>query len=109
MVSVSSLNPEDALAVLVQTRSSAEQQAFISKSAGAPSQALIELISTKIRELLPRDLDLAEALANTNFYVADLVNSTIAWAYANRSRAQVFYTMRKSAEAEPYFDKAVQL
>src|SRR6187431_2683395 len=101
MVSVSSFSPEDALAVLVQIRGTGEQQAFISNNVGAPSQVLIELISTKVRELLPRDPDLANVLADTNLYVAAILDTPLAWAYANRSRAQVFYTMRKSQEAEP--------
>src|SRR6185503_16725399 len=33
----------------------------------------------------------------------------VAWAYANRSRAQVLYTMRKSVEAESFFERAAQL
>ena len=52
---------------------------------------------------------LARSLSETNLYIASLLDTPLAWAYANRSRAQVFYTMRKSLEAEPYFDKAVQL
>src|SRR5689334_7685284 len=103
MVSVSFLSPEDALAILVQIRSTAEQQAFIFKNAGIPSQGLIELISAKVRELLPRDPELAEMLADTIFHLSTIVDTPLAWAYANRSRAQVFYTMRKSHDAEPYF------
>src|SRR5438128_11740380 len=109
MVSVSSFSPEDALAGLVKIRNAAEQQAFISNAPSPPTQVLIELISTRIRELLPRDPDLAQVLAETNFHIASLLNTPLAWAYANRSRAQVFYTMRKSQEAEPYFDRAVEL
>src|SRR5204863_200461 len=82
----------------------AQQRAFISNTTAAPSQALVESISTKIRELLPRDPDLAQILAETNLYIASVVNTPLAWAYANRSRAQVLYTMRKSAEADPYFE-----
>jgi CHAT domain-containing protein len=107
MVSVT--HSEDPLAVLVEIRGAAEQRAFVLNTPGVPTQAFIESISTKIRELLPRDPDLAQTLAETNLYVASLVDTPLAWAYANRARAQVFYTMRKSAEAEPYFDKAAQL
>ena len=102
-------NPEESLAGLVQIRDAAQQRAFISNTTGLPSQALVESISTKIRELLPRDPDLAQVLAETNLYVASLLNTPLAWAYANRSRAQVLYTMRKSAEADLYFEKAVEL
>src|SRR5438552_11560782 len=109
MVSVTLSNTDQSLASLVKIRSAAEQQAFISNGLGAPTQALIESISTKIRELLPRDPELAQTLAETNLYIASLLDTPLAWAHANRSRAQVFYTMRKSLDAEPYFDKAVQL
>src|SRR2546422_9876734 len=109
MVSVTLSNPEQTLAALVEFRSAAEQRAFVSSALGVPNQALIESISTKIRELLPRDPDLAQVLAETNLYVASLLDTPVAWAYANRSRAQVFYTMRKSLDADPYFEKAVRL
>jgi len=108
-VSVPLSNLDEALAALTEIRSSAEQQAFITNTPGAPSQALIESIAFKIRELLPRDPELAQVLADTNLYIASLLDTSLGWAYANRSRAQVFYTMRKSLEAEPYFDRAVQL
>ncbi|PYS16274.1 MAG: hypothetical protein DMG15_02740 [Acidobacteria bacterium] len=102
-------NPEDFLAGLVQIRDTAQQRAFISNASGLPSQALVESISTKIRELLPRDPELAQILAETNLYVASLLDQPLAWAHANRSLAQVLYTMRKSTEADSYFEKAVEL
>src|SRR6185369_14907465 len=94
---------------LAQIRDAAQQQAYILNTPDAHCEALIETISTRIRELLPSDPDLADIFAQTNLYVASLVDTPIAWAFANRSRAQVLYTMRKSAEAEPFFDKAVEL
>src|SRR5262249_52286956 len=48
-------------------------------------------------------------LAETNLYIASILNTPLAWAFAKRSQAQVYYTMRKSVEAQQYFDKAVQL
>src|SRR5207244_10315087 len=72
-------------------------------------QAFVESISTKIRELLPRDPELAQVLAETNLYIASLLDQPLAWAYANRSLAQVLYTMRRSAEADAYFEKAADL
>ena len=102
-------NPEESLASLVQIRDAARQRAFISNTRGSSSQALVESISTKIRELLPRDPELAQTLADTNLYIASLLDTPLAWAYANRSRAQVLYTMRKSAEADPYFEQAAGL
>ena len=101
-------NPEESLASLVQIRDATRQRVFISNAPGLPSQILVESISTKIRELLPRDPDLAQILADTNLYIASLLDTPLAWAYANRSRAQVLYTMRKSAEADPYFEKATR-
>src|SRR5215468_6604941 len=109
MVSVPFSNPEVTLLALVKIRSAPEQRAFLANATGASSQALVESISTKIRELLPRDPDLAQVLAETNLYVASVLDTPIAWAHANRSCAQVFYTMRKSSDAEPYFNKAVLL
>jgi CHAT domain-containing protein len=109
LVSATFQNPEDSLAAIVRIRSAVEQRAFISNTPTAPTQGLIESISVKIRELLPRDPDLAQTLAETNLYIASIVNTPLAWAYANRSQAQVYYTMRKSVEAEQYFEKAVQL
>jgi CHAT domain-containing protein/tetratricopeptide (TPR) repeat protein len=106
-VAVSS--PEECLTALTQIRNAADQRAYISNATSLPTQNLIESVSTKIRELLPRDPDLAEILAETNLYMASLVDTPLAWAYANRSRAQVLYTMRKSADAEPFFARAVEL
>ena len=102
-------NPEDSLARLVQIRDAAQQRAFISNATSLPSQAFVESISTKIRELLLRDPELAQVLAETNLYIASLLDQPLAWAYANRSLAQVLYTMRRSAEADAYFEKAADL
>lgn len=102
-------SPEESLAALAQIRDVTQQRAYISNATGSPTQALIESISARIRELLPRDPDLAQILAETNLYIASLVDTTVGWAYANRSRAQVLYTMRKSADAEPFFHRAVEL
>lgn len=102
-------NPEDSLARLVQIRDAAQQRAFISNAPSLPSQAFVESLSTKIRELLPRDPELAQVLAETNLYIASLLDQPLAWAYANRSLAQVLYTMRRSAEADAYFEKAADL
>jgi len=102
-------NSEESLAALSQIRDAAQQRAFISAATGALNETLVESISEKIRDLLPRDPDLAETLAETSLYVASLVDTPVALAYANRSRAQVLYTMRKSSEAEPFFHKAIEL
>src|SRR5436190_24376543 len=109
MVSVNLSNAAETLTALAKIRSAAEQQAFISNAGGMPNQQLIESISTRIRELLPRDPELAQTLSETNLHIASLIDTPLAWAHANRSRAQVFYTMRKSLDAEPYFDNAARL
>src|SRR5262249_31199656 len=109
LVSKHATNPEELVATLVQRRLSAEQQTFLQTIPNEPNQALIEAISTRIRELLPRDPELAQSLAETNLYVASLIDTPLAWAFANRSRAHVFYTMRRSLDAETHFEKAVQL
>jgi tetratricopeptide (TPR) repeat protein len=100
---------EESLAALAQIRDGAQQRAYILNATGSSTQALIESLSARIRELLPRDPDLAQTLAETNLYIASLVDTTVGWAFANRSRAQVLYTMRKSADAAPFFDRAVEL
>jgi tetratricopeptide (TPR) repeat protein len=102
-------NPEQYLTTLAQIRDAAQQRVFISNAEGLPSQQLIEALSVKIRELLPRDPDLADIFAETSLFVASLLNTPVALAYATRSRAQVLYTMRKCSEAEPFFERAVEL
>ena len=102
-------NPDDCLAALAQIRDAAQQRAFIAQTEGSPTQPLLEAISDKIRELLPRDPDLAQSLAETSLYIAELLDTPLAWAYAKRSRGQVLWTMRKSTEAEPYLEEAVGL
>src|SRR5678816_3464201 len=39
--------------------------------------------------------------------IRDRIDTSAVWAYAFRSRAQVLHTMRKCAEAQPYFEQAV--
>ena len=73
-------NPELHLAALAEIRDAAQQRAFISSAQGSPTQELIEAISTRIRELLPRDPDLAQIFAETNLHIASIVNTPVAWA-----------------------------
>ncbi len=102
-------NPEEYLASLAQIRDAAQQRAFISNTRSAPDQSLIENLSARIRELLPRDLDLAEIFAETNLFIASLVDTPAAWAYATRAHAHVLYTKRKCLEAEPFYTRSIQL
>ena len=108
-MSVTLFNPEEFVAALFQIRSADKRRTLIANAAGVRNQTLVEALSTKIRDLLPSDPDLARSLSETNLYLASLLDTPLAWAFANRSRGHVFCTMRKSHEAEPYFDQAVQL
>ncbi len=103
------MTPEECLAALSQMRDVAEQRLFISNATRVINQALVESLSEKIRELLPRDPELAQVLSETNLYVASVVDTPLAWAWANRSRAHILHTMRKSVDAIPFFEKAVEL
>ncbi|HET9942459.1 MAG TPA: tetratricopeptide repeat protein, partial [Terriglobia bacterium] len=103
------LDPEEYLAGLAQIRDAAQQRAYISSSSVAPSLAHVEALSQKIREIGWKDLALAEALAESNRYLASQINTPAAWAYATRSTAQVLHMMRRCAEAQPLFEQAVKL
>jgi CHAT domain-containing protein len=106
---VSLPDPEAYLAGLAQIRDAAQQRAYISNSSVAPSLALIEALSLRIRDLGWKDPSLAEILTETNFYLATIVAVPAAQAYAMRSRAQILHTMRRCAEAQPFFEQAVKL
>jgi CHAT domain-containing protein/tetratricopeptide (TPR) repeat protein len=106
---VTQSSPEEYLTELAQIRDAAQQRAFISNAQNPPNQALVEAVSTRIRELLPRDLDLAEIFSETNLHIASLIDTAIARAYATRARAQVLYSRRKCAEAVPIFAEAIEL
>jgi len=102
-------DPEQYLSELVQLRDTAQQQAYISQSEVAPTPALVEALSLKIRDTAWKDPSLAEVLAESNLYLASLIDTPAVWGYATRSRAQVLHTKRKCAEAQPHFERAVQL
>ena len=102
-------NPEDLLAALVQIRDAAQQRAFISSACVAPTVELIELLAERIRELAWKEPALAETLAETGLHLASLVNTSRVWALATRSQAEVLYTARRFAEAQPQFERAVEL
>ena len=101
------LNPEEYLSDLAQIRDAAQQRAYITNSRIAPTRALVEALSVKIRDDVWKDPTLAEALAESNLYLASQIDDPAVWAYATRSRAQVLHTMRRCAEAQPYFEQAV--
>jgi CHAT domain-containing protein/predicted negative regulator of RcsB-dependent stress response len=106
---VNQSDPELYLAGLVQIRDAAQQRAYISNADVAPSLALVEALSLKIRDTAWKDPALAEALTESSLYLASLIDTPAVWAFATRSRAQVLHTMRKCAEAQPHFERAVQL
>ena len=98
------LNPEEYLSGLAEIRDAARQRAYISNSRIVPTRALVEALSIKIRDTGWKDPALAEALAESNLYLASQIDDPAVWAYATRSRAQVLHTMRRCAEAQPYFE-----
>ncbi len=100
---------EQYLVSLSQIRDATRQRAFISDNAPPSPQDFLELLTNRVRELLPRDLDLAEALAESSLFVASLINTPLAIAYATRAKAQVLYTRKKCADAQPLFERAVDL
>src|SRR5262249_40622737 len=91
---VTKRKPAQCLAMLLQLRDVRQQREYIANTGISPDQPLLEAISSKIRELLPRDPELAEILAETSWYIASLIETPVAWGFANRSRAQVLWTMR---------------
>jgi CHAT domain-containing protein len=103
------LSPEQYLASVMQLRDAAQQRAFISNNPIASPSEFLELLTNRVRELLPRDLELAETLAETSLHVSDLINTPFAGAQATRAKAQVLYTRKKCAEAQPMFERAVEL
>ena len=102
-------DPGDYLSGLVQIRDAAQQRVYISNAKVAPTADLVEALSLEIRDTAWKDPALAEALTESNLYLASLIDTPSVWAYATRSRAQVLHTMRKCAEAQPHFERAVQL
>jgi CHAT domain-containing protein len=101
---------EQYLASLSQFRDAAQQRAFIADNPfPSASEEFLELLTGRVRELLPRDLDLAETLAESSLYIAERIDTPLATAYATRAKAQVLYTRKKCAEAQPLFERAVEL
>jgi tetratricopeptide (TPR) repeat protein len=94
---------------LVQIRDAAQQRAYILDSSCVSFSELVELLSEKIRVLAWDDPAQAEILVATNLYVASVVQSARAFAFATRSQAEVLYTTRRSAEAQPHFERSVGL
>lgn len=106
---MSQSDPEEYLTSLAQIRDAAQQRAYISNNGIVPTPALVEALSLKIRETCWKDPALAEALVETNQYLASLIDTPAVVAYATRSRAQVLHIMRRCAEAQPFFERAVAL
>ena len=100
---------EQYLDALSQMRDAAQQRAFVYHSPPPAPAEFLESLANRIRELLPRDLDLAESLAETAQQIATIDGSVLAAAHATRARAQVLYTRKKCVEAQPLFESAVDL
>jgi hypothetical protein len=106
---VVTLSPEQYLASVMQFRDAAQQRAFISDTPISSPPDFLELLANRVRELLPRDLDMAEILAETGLHVAGMINTPLAAANATRAKAQVLYTRKQCADAQPMFERAVEL
>lgn len=97
------------LDALIQIRDSEGQLAFAAQSGFPPSDELIESLSDRIREYLPKDRELAEALTATNLALAAEVDSPGSLGFANLCQAYVFMNMKKCADAQPFYEKAAEL
>ncbi len=97
---------QEFLDALAQVRDVVGQRAFVADSGFPPSQELIEEFSARIREWLPKDRQLAEALAETNLLLASELGTPLAAGFANQCQAHVFMNMRKAADAQPFYEKA---
>ncbi len=101
-------SPEQYLALLAQIRDADQQRVHISNNPLPCPADFLEHLANRVRELLPRDIDLAEILAESGIYVASLIDTPLALAHATRAKAQVLYTRRKCTEALPLFEQAVE-
>jgi CHAT domain-containing protein len=101
--------PEQYLVSLSQIRDVAQQRAFISNNPLPSPSELLDSLTNRIVELLPRDPELAEVFAETAQYIAQLLGTSLASAQAIRAKAQVLYNKKRSADAHPLFEQAVEL
>ena len=97
------------LDALVQVRDTAGQRAVVSQSSFPLSQELIEALSARIREWLPRDAELAEALTETNLFLASQLDTPLSMAFATQCRAHVLMNIRKNRDAQLLYDRAAEL
>src|SRR5262245_51599921 len=93
---VVTLSLEQYLASVMQLRDAAQQRAFISNNPIASAPEFLELLASRVRELLPRDLDMAEILAESALHVSGLINTPLAGAQATRAKAWVLHARKKS-------------
>ncbi len=91
---------------LVQIPDAAGQRAFISESDFPPSQALVEELTVRIRDLLPKDPPLGEALAESSMELASRLDTPLAWGHAYQCKAYAFSNLKKAAEAQPFYEEA---
>ena len=100
---------QEFLDALVQIRDVGGQRAFVADSGFPASDPLIEELSARIREWLPKDPELAEVLGATNLLLATQLGTPLAAGFANQCQAYVLMNMRKSVEAQPFFENACNL
>lgn len=94
---------------LVQIPDIAGQRAFVTSSPPPISQSLIEALSERIREWLPRDSELAEALTETNLFLASKLDTPLSMAFATQCRAHVLMNVRRNQDAQPLYERAAKL
>lgn len=100
---------EEFLQALLQVRDARGQRAFVLDSSVPLSETLTEKLSALIREILPKDPQLAESLSETNLYLADRLGTPLSAAYAHQCQGYVFMNMRQAAQAQPFLEKAGDL
>ena len=101
---MSQSDPGEYLAGLVQIRDAAEQRVYISNAKVAPTADLVEALSLKIRDTAWKDPALAEALTESNLYLASLIDTPLVWAPPALQEPRCWHTMRKCAKAQPHLN-----
>ena len=97
------------LDALVRVRDTAGQRAFVAQSSFPLSQELIEALSIRIRDWLPRNAELAEELTETNLFLASQLDTPLSTAFATQCRAHVLMNIRKNQDAQSLYDRAAEL
>lgn len=76
--------------------------------AGIPTtESLIESLAAAVRRLCPKDPGRADILADAAIVFAHEVASPKASAFANRAKGDVLFTMKRTEESLPYYERAI--